>query len=76
MPLILHEPQRRPPFLACALFLPLEVYPDGGKSLLPHMNQPSFKRYPVFFCPMHHRIHPNTSHPTQPLLSVAAIEYP
>jgi hypothetical protein len=76
MPLILHEPQRRAAFLACALFLPLEVCPDSGNSLLPHMNQPSFKQYPVIFCPMHHRIYPNTSHPTPLLLSTAGIEYP
>jgi hypothetical protein len=76
MSLILHEPQRRPASLVFALFLPLEVCPDGKKSLLPLMKQPSFKRYHAIFCPMHHRIYPNTSHPKPLLLSTAGIEYP
>jgi len=76
MPLILHEPQPKSPFLAYPLFRTLEVYLDGDKSLLPLMNQPSFKRYSAIFCPMHHRIQTNTSHPTALLLSTAGIEYP
>jgi hypothetical protein len=76
MPLILHEPQRRPAFLAYPLFRMLEVCPNSEKLLLMQRNQASFKRYRAILCSINHPFQSNPSHPTLLLLSTAQIEYP